>query len=90
MELLEEKSTGFDFDGFLASFGVDHESTDLVIQVFLETYPEDVRKLREASLYGDGAALKQTSRHLRDSLAYFGNSSVLAELDRLEKLAGRL
>ena len=96
IEMMQLPSAAFDFEGFVASFDGDEESANLVVQVFLATYSEDVRLLRDAGVKEDAVLLRQVVRHLSDSLSYFGDIPALEEarhlgrvLQSLEPLATR-
>lgn len=86
VEMMQLPSAAFDFKEFLASFDGDEESANLVVQVFLATYSEDIRLLREAGSTGDVTLLRQMVRHLADSLGYFGDIPALAEARRLGRV----
>jgi CheY-like chemotaxis protein/HPt (histidine-containing phosphotransfer) domain-containing protein len=75
------------FDYVTALLAVDQDVVDIIDDVFVEQWPQDVKKMMQAIEQGDAVPLLHTAHALKSALGMFGARPAVALAAELEVLA---
>ncbi len=64
-----QAAPGFNYAAALA--GADRETVEIIAEIFLDTWPRDLSRIKEASISGDPAAVERIAHSLKGSLGTF-------------------
>jgi CheY-like chemotaxis protein/HPt (histidine-containing phosphotransfer) domain-containing protein len=80
-------ASGFDYARGMR--GADQEVLDIIAQAFLDQWPHDIHKMRDALAHGDLQSVLHTSHALKGTLAMFGAAPARDLAQRIETLCAR-
>jgi PAS domain S-box-containing protein len=75
----------FDYEGALAAS--DQEVVDIVVDMFLQQWPQELKKMKEAALNCDQSTLMFTAHALKGTVGLFGATPAVRLASELERLA---
>ena len=80
---------GSGFDYVAAVGAADQEMVEIILEIFLEHYPNDLERIRRALVDREHKVVSLVAHSLKGSLAVFGAAPAVQLALRLEKLAER-
>lgn len=77
----------FDPDEILEQIGGDKELLVDIINIFIETYPEDLKSLHEAIIEGDPENIRKNAHRMKGSVSNFGKHQAFETAKFIEEHA---
>jgi len=83
----EKMNNMFDPEEVLEQIGGDKELLMDLIQIFIDTYPEDLKALHESVLEGDPETIRKNAHRVKGSVSNFGKHKAFHTAKSIEDLA---
>ena len=77
----------FDPDEILEQIGGDKELLVDIINIFIETYPEDLKSLHEAIVESDPETIRKNAHRMKGSISNFGKYKAFEYAKSIEERA---